>query len=158
VNDLCTLIDALEPIIARLERELRARAKPDARVEALQHLPGVGLLTAMTLVAEIGDIGRFDTARRLCSWSGLTPRVRNSDTKVRHGHITKMGPAAVRFVLGEAAQVAKTKPPFADAYESIRRRRGKQIATTAVARRLLSAAFYILKEVDEQLAADRCAG
>ena len=54
--------------------------------------------------------------------------------------------------------MAKTKPPFADPYESIRRRRGKQIATTAVARRLLSAAFYILKEVDEQLAADRCAG
>lgn len=158
VNDLCCLLDAIDPVITRLERELRTRAKPDPRVEALQHLPGVGLLTAMTLVAEIGDIGRFDTARRLCSWSGLTPRVRNSDTKVRHGHITKMGPAAVRFVLGEAAQVAKTKPPFADGYESIRRRRGKQIATTAVARRLLAAAFHILKEVDEQLAADRCAG
>jgi transposase len=158
VDDLCALVDVIDPMIVRLERELRARAKPDPRVEALQHLPGVGLLTAMTLVAEIGDIGRFDTARRLCSWSGLTPRVRNSDTKVRHGHITKMGPSAVRFVLGEAAHVAKLKPPFADAYESIRRRRGKQIATTAVARRLLSAAFYILKEVDEQLAADRCAG
>ncbi|MDQ6948616.1 MAG: transposase, partial [Actinomycetota bacterium] len=91
VNDLCALVDTVDPIIARLERELRARAKPDPRVEVLQHLPGVGLLTAMTLVAEIGDIGRFDTARRLCSWSGLTPRVRNSDTKVRHGHIAKMG-------------------------------------------------------------------
>ncbi len=69
-----------------------------------------------------------------------------------------MGPSAVRLVLGEAAHVAKTKPPFADAYESIRRRRGKQIATTAVARRLLTAVFYVLKEVDDQLAADRCAG
>jgi transposase len=67
--------------------------------------------------------------------------VRNSDTKVRHGHITKMGPAAVRLVLGEAAHVAQTKPPFVDAYESIRRRRGKQIATTAIARRLLAASF-----------------
>lgn len=158
VDDLCALLDALEPMVARLEREIRSRARPDPRVEALQHLPGVGLLTAMTLVAEIGDIGRFATARRLCSWSGLTPRVRNSDTKVRHGHITKMGPAAVRFVLGEAAHVAKTKPPFQDAYESIRRRRGKQIATTAIARRLLAASFYVLKEVDDQLAADRCAG
>ncbi len=158
VDDLCALVDSVEPILTRLEREIRARAKPDPRVDALQRLPGVGLLTAMTLVAEIGDIGRFDTARRLCSWSGLTPRVRNSDTKVRHGHITKMGPAAVRFVLGEAAHVAKTKPPFADVYESIRRRRGKQIATTAIARRLLAAAFYVLKEVDDQLAADRRAG
>ena len=114
VDDLCALLDALEPIVARLEREIRSRARPDPRVEALQHLPGVGLLTAMTLVAEIGDIGRFRSARRLCSWSGLTPRVRNSDTKIRHGHITKMGPSAVRFVLGEAAHVAKSKPPFVD--------------------------------------------
>ncbi len=158
VDDVCALVDALEPIVARVEREIRARAKPDPRVDALQRLPGVGLLTAMTLVAEIGDIARFDSARRLCSWSGLTPRVRNSDTKVRHGHITKMGPPAVRLVLGEAAHVAKTKPPFVEAYESIRRRRGKQIATTAIARRLLAASFHILKEVDTQLAADRCAG
>ena len=84
--------------------------------------------------------------------------MRNSDTKVRHGHITKMGPGAVRFVLGEAAHVAKTKPPYAEVYESIRRRRGRQIATTAIARRLLAASFYALKEVDAQLAADRCAG
>ena len=158
VDDLCALIDGLEPIVVRLEREIRARARPDPRVDALRHLPGVGLLTAMTLVAEIGDIARFDSARRLCSWSGLTPRVRNSDTKVRHGHITKMGPAAVRFVLVEAAHVAKTKPPFAEVYESIRRRRGRQIATVAIARRLLSAAFYVLKEVDGHVVADRCAG
>jgi Transposase IS116/IS110/IS902 family len=45
----------------------------------------------MTLVAEIGDIGRFPTARKLCAWAGLTPAVRNSDRTVRHGHITKMG-------------------------------------------------------------------
>ena len=158
VDDLCSLLDAVEPVIGRLERELRTRAKPDPRVEALQHLPGVGLLTAMTLVAEIGDIGRFESARRLCSWAGLTPRVRNSDAKVRHGHVTKMGPAAVRFVLGEAAHVAKYQPPFAEPYESIRRRRGKQIATTAIARKLLAASFHVLKEVDAQLAADRCAG
>ena len=42
-----------------------------------------------TLVAEIGDIARFPTARKLCAWAGLTPQVRNSDRKVRHGHITK---------------------------------------------------------------------
>jgi hypothetical protein len=54
-------------------------------------LPGIGRLTAMTVVAEIGDIGRFPTARKLCAWAGLTPQVRNSDRKVRHGHITKQG-------------------------------------------------------------------
>jgi transposase len=147
IADLCGLIDAVELPVARIEKEIRRRAKPDPRVDALQTLPGVGLLTAMTLVAEIGDISRFSDARKLCAWSGLTPRVRNSDSTVHHGHITKQGPTAVRFVLGEAAQTAKKHPGFASVYDSIRRRRGKQIATTAIARRLLAQAFHLLKEV-----------
>ena len=63
----------------------------------------------MTLVAEIGDISRFPDARKLCAWSGLTPKVRNSDQTVHHGRITKQGPAAVRAVLVEAAQTAKLR-------------------------------------------------
>jgi Transposase IS116/IS110/IS902 family/Transposase len=77
VDDCLALIDALDPIVVRLERDLRARAKPDPRVTALQVLPGVGPITKMTLVAEIGDITRFATARKLCAWAGLTPQVRN---------------------------------------------------------------------------------
>ena len=76
---------------------------PDPRVQGPQALPGIGPITAMTLVAEIGDISRFPTARKLCAWAGLTPQVRNSDRTVRHGHITKMGSPWVRFVLQEAA-------------------------------------------------------
>jgi transposase len=54
-------------------------------------LPGVGKLTAMTLVTEIGDIGRFPTARKLCAWAGLIPGERTSDAHTRRGHSTKMG-------------------------------------------------------------------
>jgi transposase len=74
IDDCCGLIDAITPLVARLERDLLARALPDPRVQALQVLPGIGPITAMTLVAEIGDIGRFPTARKLCAWGGLTPR------------------------------------------------------------------------------------
>jgi transposase len=59
IEDCCGLLDALATPIVRLEREIAALAKPDPRVQALMALPGVGKLTAMTLVAEIGDIGRF---------------------------------------------------------------------------------------------------
>jgi transposase len=110
-------------------------------------LPGVGRLTAMTLVAEIGDIGRFPTARKLCAWAGLTPQVRNSDPNLRHGHITKQGSPWVRWILQEAAQTAKKRPLFAGAYGQLARRRGTQIATTAIARRLLARSFHIRKEV-----------
>ena len=82
IEDCCGVLDALARPIARLEGEIAALAKPDPRVQALMALPGVGKLTAMTLVAEIGDIARFPTARKLCAWAGLTPQVRNSDRKV----------------------------------------------------------------------------
>jgi hypothetical protein len=59
IQDCCGLLDALATPIARLDREIATLAKPDPRVQALMALPGVGRLTALTLVAEIGDIGRF---------------------------------------------------------------------------------------------------
>jgi Transposase IS116/IS110/IS902 family/Transposase len=77
IDDCCGVLDTLARPIARLEREIAALAKPDPRVQALMALPGVGKLTAMTLLAEIGDIGRFPTAPKLCAWAGLTPQVRN---------------------------------------------------------------------------------
>jgi hypothetical protein len=112
IDDCLGLIDQLTPIITQLERDLLARARPDPRVQALRELPGTGRITAMTLVAEIGDITRFPTARKLCAWAGLTPQVRNSDRTIRHGHITKQGSAAVRFVLEEAAERARPARPL----------------------------------------------
>jgi transposase len=149
IDDCGGLIDTLATPIGRLERQITKLAKPDPRVDALQALPGIGRLTAMTLVAEIGDISRFPSARKLCAWAGLTPAVRNSDRKVRHGHITKQGSVWVRWILQEAAQRAKTQPPFARTYAQIAHRRGTQIATVAIARRLLARCFHILTELEE---------
>ena len=148
IQDGCGLLDTLATPIARLEGEIATLAKPDPRVQALMVLPGVGKLTAMTLVAEIGDIARFPTARKLCAWAGLTPQVRNSDRKVRHGHITKQGSPWVRGILQEAAQTAKRHPMFAGAYAQLARRRGRNIATTAIARRLLARSFHILTQLE----------
>jgi transposase len=149
VDDCLALIGALQKPIKRLEKEIASRAKPDARVTALTQFPGIGVLTAMTIVAEIGDIARFATARKLCSWAGLTPQVHNSDRTVRHGHITKQGSTWVRWVLVEAAQKAKTRPPFAGYYAKTARRRGNNIATVAVARKLLTRCFHTLRQLDD---------
>jgi transposase len=155
IQDCCGLLDALATPIGRLERQIAALAKPDPRVQALMALPGVGKLTAMTLVAEIGDISRFPTARKLCAWAGLTPQVRNSDRKVRHGHITKQGSPWVRGILQEAAQTAKRHPMFARAYGQLARRRGNHIATTAIARRLLARCFHILTQLEAQKVSEK---
>jgi transposase len=101
---------------------------------------------ALVLLAEIGDISRFGSARKLASWAGLTPTVRGSDRTVHHGHISKQGPTWARWVLCEAAQTARRHPDFAPAYEALARRRGKKIATTAVARKLITRAYHLLTD------------
>ena len=106
VTDCLAVIDGLAPLIDRLDGELHTHAKADPRVKILRTLPGVGEFTALVMVAEIGDVSRFGSARKLASWAGLTPTVRGSDLTVRHGHISKQGSAWLRWVLNQAAQTA----------------------------------------------------
>jgi transposase len=152
VTDCLASIDALAPVIDRLDGELHQRARADPRVKILMTLPGVGEFTALVLLAEIGDIGRFGSARKLASWAGLTPTVRGSDLTVRHGHISKQGSAWLRWVMNQAAQTAKRSPEFSASYAAIAKRRGKKIATIAIARKLLTRAYHLLAE--EQSAGD----
>ena len=73
--------------------------------------------------------------------------MRGSDLTVRHGHISKQGSAWLRWVLSQAAQTAKRSPEFAATYSSIAKRRGKKIATIAIARKLLTRAYHLLAEM-----------
>ena len=124
------------------------RARSGPRVKVLTQLPGAGPFTALVILAEIGDITRFPTARKLASWAGLTPTVRGSDRVACYGHISKQGPAWLRWVLCEAAQTARRSPQFAAGYQAIAARRGKKIATTAVARKLLTRAWHLLTDAE----------
>jgi len=146
IQDALALIDALESVTGRLDAEIRGHARSDPRVNVLTRLPGVGPFTALVLLAEIGDITRFASARKLASWAGLTPTVRGSDRTVRHGHISKQGSVWVRWILCEAAQKAKRHPDFAASYQAIAGRRGTKIATTAIARKLLTRAYHLLTD------------
>src|SRR6266542_1589942 len=82
IDDCLAMIDALQAPIDRLEVEVHQHANADPRVKVLTRLPGVGELTALVILAEIGDIGRFGSARKLAAWAGLTPTVRGSDLTV----------------------------------------------------------------------------
>jgi transposase len=147
VTDCLAVIDGLAPVLDRIDGELHQHARGDPRVKVLRTLPGVGEFTALVMLAEIGDITRFGSARKLASWAGLTPTVRGSDLKVRHGNISKQGSAWLRWVMNQAAQTAKRSPEFAATYSSIAKRRGKKIATIAVARKLLTRAWHLLAEL-----------
>ena len=79
--------------------------------------------------------------------------MRGSDRTIRHGHISKQGSTWLRWILAEAAQTAKRSPQFAASYQAIARRRGKKIATTAIARKLLTRAYHLLTDADNAAAA-----
>jgi transposase len=152
VTDCLASIDALTPVIERLDGELHQHAKADPRVKVARTLPGVGEFTALVMLAEIGDISRFGSARKLASWAGLTPTVRGSDLTVRHGHISKQGSAWLRWVLNQAAQTAKRSPQFSATYAAIAKRRGTKIATIAISRKLLTRAYHLLADARATLA------
>jgi transposase len=146
ITDNLTLIDRLGEQIKELERETPLTEEQAYNVQLLMSMPGVGKVTAMTILAEIGDIARFNSPKSLCNWAGLTPRVRKSDTIVRHGKISKQGSAYLRSVLGQAAMVAsRFSPRWYRVHERLAKRCGKRGAKVAVARRLLTVIYYMLK-------------
>jgi transposase len=126
VEDDLALIDALETVIDRLDWEIHQRARSDPRVKVLTQLPGVGPFIALVILAEIGDVSRFASARKLASWAGLTPTVRGSDRVAHYAHISKQGSVWLRWVLCEAAQTAKRSPQFAAGFQAIAQRRGRR--------------------------------
>jgi hypothetical protein len=109
-------------------------------------VPGVNLHTAATFVACVGDIGRFRDPRKLVSYLGLDPRVRQSgEEPARHGHISKEGASEARHMLCEAAWIVVRYPSPLRAFgERIKARRGAGIATVAVARKLVVLFWHLL--------------
>jgi transposase len=137
-------------------REIDARAKADPYVDVLCQIRGVGRYIAMLVIAEVGDVSRFQTARQLCSWAGMTPTVRSSDLRTRLGHISHQGSPALRWALVEAAQhAARGGGPLRDAFERISKRRGRQVAKVAVARKILALCFYGLRDGEIRCLAPR---
>lgn len=147
VNSLCRLIEACDWEIDLATKLLTQRLAGDRGYQVIQQLPGVGPVLAAVMVAEIGEVTRFTSARHLCCWAGLTPRHRESDTKVRRGRMTKQGSPLLRWAAIEAVQKIPADAGWLVATrEQIAARRGKQIATVAVARKLLTLVFYGLRD------------
>jgi transposase len=146
IGSCLAIIDHLGPQIGEADDQLAGYARTDPRVPVLTAVPGIGRFTALVILAEAGDITRFGSARKLAAWTGLTPTVRGSDLKVRHGHISKQGSPVLRWALNQAAQTARKSPEFAPAWQAIAARRGTKIATTAISRKLACRAWHLLTE------------
>jgi transposase len=139
-------VDFLDREVDALERSLARSALASEEIRRLMSVPGVNLVSAATFVATVGDIGRFPSPKRLVSYVGLDPRVRQSgEAPARHGHISKQGSPAARHMLCEAAWiVVRTPGPLRAFYQRLRARRGAQIALVATARKLCGLFWHLL--------------
>jgi transposase len=147
------LIDHLEDQIDLINRRLKEGHADHPYVPLLMSVPGIRWVLAFTIAAEIGDIARFASPKKLTGYTGLCPRVNQSGEKDRRGPLTKHGPTYLRWALLEATMHALRHPAYSARYQRTKRRLGKQrgakVAQVDIARRLAHAIWHMLTRNEE---------
>jgi transposase len=148
------MIDALDAQSAPITRELRLYARRQRGCQVLMGHYGIGELTAVTILAELGDARRFSSSRHAVRYAGLDITVHQSDQRRAPGHLSRQGPPALRWALFEAAQGARRPgSPDRSYYDQAAERLGGNRACLALARKLLKRSFHTLRELgDDALA------
>ncbi len=145
-SDLATL-DFAEGQVKQMEAALAAVAAEDERIPLLIQLPGIQLVSAITILAAIGEIGRFPSAQQLVGYAGLGASVHSSGQLHRTGHLTKEGRRDLRHIMVEAAQTASRHHPHWQAeLERLTPRLGRNKAIVAIARKLLVSVWHVLSK------------
>jgi transposase len=147
VAALC-LIDVLDGQIGDCEAALRRLGADHPYVPLLMTAPGIGWVLGYTIAAEIGDISRFPTPKKLIGYTGLCPTVYQSGGRDHRGSLAKNGPKFLRWALIEAATHAARHPVYAARYQATKTRLGKQrgakVARVDIARKLAEAIWFML--------------
>jgi transposase len=143
-SDLDTLEFARRQIES-IEQDLKREAAKDDRVPLLAQMPGVNVLTALTILAAIGTIERFEDAKHLVGYAGLCTSVHDSGQVHQNGRITKAGRKDLRRAMVNAANVAVQHHPFwKKEFARLEVRLGRSKTIVAIARKLLVAVWHIL--------------
>jgi transposase len=143
-SDLAVL-EAVDGQVTLIEEKIAAIAAEDRSVRLLMTMTGVGYFTAMLVVAEVGDVGRFRGDKEFASWMGLVPSVHQSGEKIRIGGVSGPGNKRLRWALVECAQAAvRFDPRFSGLYERVSRRRGAGCAVVAVAHEMARIMYFML--------------
>jgi transposase len=145
------MVDALDAQAAPITRELRLSARRQPGCRALMRHYGIGELTAVTIVAELGDARRFSSSSHAVRYAGLDITVHQSDQRRAAGHLSRQGPPALRWALFEAAQAARRPgSPDRGYYDQAAERLGGNRACLALARKLLKRSFHTLRELGDE--------
>ncbi len=153
LSSMLSRIDQISAGIAAIDAKIEAEIAPFAEaVERLDQIPGVGLIAARVIIAEVGvDMTRFPTPAHLASWARFAPGVKESAGRKKGNGATGHGNPYLASVLGEAAiSAGKTNTFLGERYRRIARRRGKKRALVAVGRSILTIVWHLLSDPETQ--------
>jgi transposase len=140
------ILERIEDEINEIDKEIKNICLMNEEISILLTIPRIGYFSALLIYAEVGDINRFPNSKKLCSYAGLVPTVRQSGNKIIRGRITKEGNKLLRWVLVQCAHMAVRKDEkFKQFYERIKHRKGPQKAIIATARKLLTVIYACWK-------------
>lgn len=141
MEDLLSQMTFLENSLSHNHDRMRAMLQFPyfkAKFDLYTSMPGISMISAATIIAETGDITRFDHAKEIAAYAGLDPRVSQSSETCILGAVSKAGPRDLRWILQQAAWTAiRCDARCKRIYERIKKRRGTRKAATAVARRII---------------------
>jgi transposase len=149
IEPVLRAIDSLNQQFEELDKQVVRRANKHPVCRRLMTIPGVGPVTALRFVATVDKVNRFEDARKLEAYLGLTPGEDSSSERKRRTSITKAGPAAMRWTLMQAAWAAQRQKgahPMLTWMQNIRQRRGAQVATVALARKIAGIMYALWRD------------
>jgi transposase len=136
--------------LASIEEKIENKAWSDEKAKLLMTMPGIGPIRAMEILAEIADINRFENASKLCSYAGLVPSIKQSGSTLRFGRLVLQSSKALKNTMIEAAWVAVSKTreanPLKLYYKKLCKKKSKQKAICATARKMLCIAYAMLRK------------
>jgi len=139
-------LELTEKIVEELDLRIKHVVSRDPAAGLLDTIPGVGAYTALFLSSALDDVDRFPGSKHACAYVGLVPSLHQSGNVSHSGHITRQGNKWLRRNLVECARWSVRKDPYMKAfYERVKGRKGRKRALVAVARKIVSYAFWMLK-------------
>lgn len=132
--------------VHEVDKKISAISNNQKQVKLITTVPGIGKFLALLIFSEIGDINRFPSSRKLCSYAGLTPSVYSSGDHIKMGKLIKQSNKWLRWGLIEAANIAPRHSfTFGRIYNRVRNHKGPNTAKVALARYMLTVIYHMVK-------------
>jgi transposase len=147
IDGYLRIADALKVSIDEITKTIKDEVAENPQAQLLMGIPGISYYSALLILSEIGEVSRFPDAKRLCSYAGLVPSIYSSGSKTYNGRITKQGSRWLRWICVEISiHAASGDANFQKVYRRVMRRRGGSTAKVAVARKILTIIYTMLKK------------